>query len=511
MDDFWEEEKRKARRSGHLDPAILRALHDEDPIQKTLKNWEREMSDLSAVVTAGTVGDLVRKLEGDQRLALSASNTPNTFSTGHELLQSYAALTIGDAATLTQRAAMDAMGAYNLSSIDKIALIATGAGAVGTPGEALKSSKFLDDQLHAIVGDLANGHDHLALRFGAVSTSAVIATALDDQVAQLTAGRDFSYKAIADARTLGSAWHAAEEYKALRLASAAEVETFTARASAEDFFIGRAFHDAAGIASLSARMREMDRAWLDKSDSMASVKAFARVQAVADVLREAPPFASAVGSWLRTAGFGDWRDPIDFSSSLGMAILEGRPDVYFRQGADEDIEETPLPVFAKSAEIGGLFEIQADWEEEWVIEPAVDAQLAQQAYARLRNFELALRKFIQNSLFLVNNKWQKQRLPPGMLEKWKEKKDVDQRINGKSDELISYADFTDYIGIIERNDNWNEVFQPIFRRKEDIRECMQRLYPLRLAAMHARNINAMDLHNVLHETRRMISVISGNT
>lgn len=73
--------------------------------------------------------------------------------------------------------------------------------------------------------------------------------------------------------------------------------------------------------------------------------------------------------------------------------------------------------------------------------------------------------------------------------------------------LIEYADFTDYIEIIKRADNWNEVFQIVFRRKDDVQEAFYRLFPIRLATMHARFITLDDELLLRAEVRRIQKVI----
>jgi hypothetical protein len=56
-----------------------------------------------------------------------------------------------------------------------------------------------------------------------------------------------------------------------------------------------------------------------------------------------------------------------------------------------------------------------------------------------------------------------------MLQTWTEKKAKDT--TSCSDlPLIDYADFSDYIKLIERKDNWIDVFQAVFVRKEDVQE-----------------------------------------
>lgn len=73
--------------------------------------------------------------------------------------------------------------------------------------------------------------------------------------------------------------------------------------------------------------------------------------------------------------------------------------------------------------------------------------------------------------------------------------------------LINYADFTEYKAIIERRDNWSAVFKSVFGRPEDIRESFQRMFPVRIATMHARLITSDDELLLLVETRRILRAI----
>lgn len=73
--------------------------------------------------------------------------------------------------------------------------------------------------------------------------------------------------------------------------------------------------------------------------------------------------------------------------------------------------------------------------------------------------------------------------------------------------LIDYADFADYRQIIERKDNWNTVFKPVFGRAEDVRESFQRLFPVRIATMHARIVTQDDELLLVVETKRVLKAI----
>ncbi|KQB60781.1 MULTISPECIES: hypothetical protein [Acidovorax] len=77
--------------------------------------------------------------------------------------------------------------------------------------------------------------------------------------------------------------------------------------------------------------------------------------------------------------------------------------------------------------------------------------------------------------------------------------------------FIEAADFTDYEAIICRKDHWREVFQGRFKRQESVRESFQRLYPIRLAAMHARFVTKEDELYLAAEGMRLLSAISGRS
>ena len=74
---------------------------------------------------------------------------------------------------------------------------------------------------------------------------------------------------------------------------------------------------------------------------------------------------------------------------------------------------------------------------------------------------------------------------------------------------MPYADINDYRQIIERKNNWSTVFRPVFGRPEDVRESFQRLFPIRIATMHARIVTLDDEFLIRVETRRVLKAIVG--
>ena len=70
------------------------------------------------------------------------------------------------------------------------------------------------------------------------------------------------------------------------------------------------------------------------------------------------------------------------------------------------------------------------------------------------------------------------------------------------------CDFTDYVPIIIRKDNWQAVFQPVFKRPTLVQESFQRLYPIRNCVMHSCIIIQDDELYLHAETTRLLKAIN---
>jgi len=102
------------------------------------------------------------------------------------------------------------------------------------------------------------------------------------------------------------------------------------------------------------------------------------------------------------------------------------------------------------------------------------------------------------------SQWQKQRVPCEIHKAWKEKQQKSRDSGqGTPPPLIAFADFTDYEPIISRTDNWKELFAATFYNRDSVRESFQRLYPIRLATMHARELGQEDLLLLYVEVGRL--------
>lgn len=110
-----------------------------------------------------------------------------------------------------------------------------------------------------------------------------------------------------------------------------------------------------------------------------------------------------------------------------------------------------------------------------------------ESYDLFTDFERGLRTFIHDAMCeAFGAGWEKSRVPNDMYAKWLEKRQTAKEAGESSEQLIDYADFTDYVIIIGRKDNWNEIFRPRFGRLQSVQESLFRLQPIRVCAMHSR-------------------------
>jgi Swt1-like HEPN len=110
-----------------------------------------------------------------------------------------------------------------------------------------------------------------------------------------------------------------------------------------------------------------------------------------------------------------------------------------------------------------------------------------ESYDLLSDFERGLRDFIHRAMCeAFGMGWEKGRLPNGMYEEWVEKRQKARAAGESLERLIDYADFTDYVDIISRKDNWKEVFRSRLERREFVQESLHRLHSVRLCTMHSR-------------------------
>lgn len=260
-------------------------------------------------------------------------------------------------------------------------------------------------------------------------------------------------------------------------------------------------------AILLDRMKAMHAPWLNTEKVFSTATAFADLQAVGYLANQTDSLGETISASLRR-DLGDWRDLIQFEPE-SLVDPFTRSGIYLERGFNPRLTDFSVAAFDNSVTIAGL--LDPEEEELELVDEAMDENgLARNrsAFDHLLRFEIAIRRFITAVLYEKSGpKWMKQRIHGDMLAIWRTKKEAAMKAGYPEQPLIDYADFSDYRVIIERQDNWEQAFKPLFGRAEDIRESFQRLYPVRIATMHARILTLDDHLLLLVETRRVLKVV----
>jgi hypothetical protein len=252
--------------------------------------------------------------------------------------------------------------------------------------------------------------------------------------------------------------------------------------------------------------------WLNKLDAAKSVAGMLELQGIGRALRTTMGFDPRLTAALRS-DLGDWRDKITFPESVFVDPV-ARIDFYVDRGFNSALTDFPEPAFHQFLEDAGLDGEGLDLEVfGQVIQPSADPeeevglQRTNKCHDRLQRFERQLRQFIDDAMTAqYGPDWPRKRLAPKLYEDWEFKKRRAES-NGIVLTLIEVADFTDYETIICKQDHWREVFEFRFKKKESVRESLQRLQPIRLAAMHARIVTKEDELFLIAEVVRLFSAI----
>ena len=260
------------------------------------------------------------------------------------------------------------------------------------------------------------------------------------------------------------------------------------------------------------RMAAMKSPWLNVEDQLGSIRRLLKLQEIGDLIGRQSAFTESVAAQVRP-NLGDWRDPIAWPDDI-WRDLGARADFYVDLGFDAGLTDMPLPAFHEATA-----DIRSDppslVESYGPPVPSVFNTNEEVALARtnrahdwMQRFETQLRRFIDTEMTQAfGQDWPRRQLPNGKYDEWKDKRDRAVGRGAPAHPLVAYADFSDYIPVIARQDNWGRVFNDHFERKEDVRESLQRLYPVRVDTMHARPISQDD-ELLLHvEVKRIMRTI----
>jgi hypothetical protein len=261
-------------------------------------------------------------------------------------------------------------------------------------------------------------------------------------------------------------------------------------------------------------MNSVRSPWADIENLTSSITGFAELQSIGHALQNMPSFDEQLADALRL-DLGDWRAEIVWPKAIFDDPL-ARTNFYTAQGFNSGLTMFPSEAFAQGVMIAGLASPPpaiVDLYDRDIHAPDEDEEESgfartNSAHDRLQRLETHMHQFIHKKMSeAFGEDWIKHRAPDEIRKAWLEKKQKARNNGEREFPLIAYADFTDYVQIITRNDNWKEVFKPVFRRKESVQESFQRLYPIRICTMHARIITQDDELYLYVEMKRLLNAI----
>ena len=271
----------------------------------------------------------------------------------------------------------------------------------------------------------------------------------------------------------------------------------------------------AAASPFQATIASMRSPWLDIQNKLGSVERLVDLQGIGEVLSRTSSFESAFAERLRRS-LGDWRDPITWPQSI-WSDLGARADFYIDLGFDAHLTDLPAPAFREATAVTEIRSEPPPLSEAYVppdsgsVEEEAALARTNRAHDWLQRLESQLRRFIDHVMTdAFGPDWPTRQLPNNRRDQWNAKKEAADQSGAPPRPLIAYADFTDYVPIICRRDNWGQVFSPYFERPESVRESFQRLYPIRRDTMHARPITQDDELLLYVETKRLMRRIASS-
>lgn len=260
-------------------------------------------------------------------------------------------------------------------------------------------------------------------------------------------------------------------------------------------------------------MKAMRTPWIDMENRFRSIGGFAQLHGIGHALRTVQAFDTRLTEELRIA-LGDWRNKLQWPEEIFTDPL-ARTSFYVKRGLDPALTAYPANAFKQSIVLSGLkgapVPVAPTYNFEWKVEKDEEEAAFERtntAHDQFQRFETQIRKFIDVQMKTVfGENWSKHQVPGEILKTWLDKQ-TKAKDSGESEwPLIAYADFSDYVRIITRDDNWQKVFKSVFGRKSSVQESFQRIYPIRICTMHSRLITQDDELYLYVETKRILAAI----
>ena len=260
----------------------------------------------------------------------------------------------------------------------------------------------------------------------------------------------------------------------------------------------------------------MRSSWLNTVDEMSSVRSFATLKGIGHAIGVTKPFDTKLTDSLRT-DLGDLRDRISWPPDVLTDPL-ARTSLYVERGLNSKLTAFPAKAFDQITADAGLRGIEIPLDDEYNFEAIRDVsdedeialERTNEAHDTIQRFETRLRRFIDELMTeAFGPSWTKHQVPGDIRKQWIDKRQKAREYGERERPIIAYADFSDYVKIITRRDNWTRVFQGYFGRTTSVQESFQRLYPIRICTMHSRPITQDDELYLLVETKRLLRAMIG--
>lgn len=141
-------------------------------------------------------------------------------------------------------------------------------------------------------------------------------------------------------------------------------------------------------------------------------------------------------------------------------------------------------------------------------------ELFGEAYGILYDFENKFKSFTQRKLEEVyGDNWWNAGIPGDVREKAEKRKTKEEQEPfsvGKGIEerpMISYIAFVDYVKIIQRKDNWERAFKPVFKEVANVIARLKGIEPIRNKIAHVEEISKDEFESLKVHTREILRAI----
>ena len=255
-------------------------------------------------------------------------------------------------------------------------------------------------------------------------------------------------------------------------------------------------------ATVLKQMEALRKSWILPNFPQQSITGFAHLSCLSEVAHAEDPFskeaselvASELGSGVQGHLYGDTddRDTAAIEAGLNPDLIAFPPSEYSEvlwEAGFKFYLSTPMPI-------------------PQAIEPVEGAVFDSKCWRLMAEVEQRLRSIIETALNKqAGSGWVKRRVSESVRKRWKERQEED-RVNGRTVyALIQYADFMDLADVVSQSDNWREVFEPVFRNREDFVVSLRRLHLVRKAIAHNRPLSRYDVLTLANEATRILTAL----